>query len=92
MLRELDCDEIIETPILKDVIANGQPIPMNVRERHDFNREFRAYIELDKIMKACRLNPKTKLQAANEILVRLRQRFYSVDETMKASHLLRFIS
>jgi hypothetical protein len=29
-------------------------------------------------------------KTANEILVRLRQRFHSVDETMKASHLLRY--
>jgi hypothetical protein len=35
MLRELDCDEVIETPIPKDVDANGQPIDMNVRERQD---------------------------------------------------------
>jgi hypothetical protein len=60
-------------------------------------RELRAYKEKDKIayariMKACRLNPKTKLlcergtlTTANEILVRLRQRFRLVDETMKAS-------
>jgi hypothetical protein len=48
-----------------------------------------------KIMKACRLNPKTKLlcesdyfKTANEILVRLRQRFHSVDETLKAFHRL----
>ena len=102
MLREYDCDEIIETPIPKDVDANGNPIPMNARERQDFNRELRAYKEKDKIayariMKACRLNPKTKLlcetgnlKTANEILLRLRQRFHSVDETMKASHLLRY--
>jgi hypothetical protein len=75
---------------------------MNVRERQDFNRALRAYKELDKIAyaritKACRLNPKTKLlcesgnfKTANEILVRHRQRFHSVDETMKASHLLRY--
>jgi hypothetical protein len=102
MLREHDCDEIIETPIPKDVDANGNPIPMNARERQDFNQELRAYKEKDKIvyariMKACRLNPKTKLfcesgtlKTANEILLRLRQRFHSVDETMKASHLLRY--
>jgi hypothetical protein len=45
-------------------------------------------------MKACRLNSKTceseNVKIANEILVRLRQRFHSVDETMKASHLLRY--
>jgi hypothetical protein len=86
MLRELDCDEVIETPIPKDVDAAGAPIPMNARERQDFNRELRAYKELDKvayyarIMKACRLNPKTKnlcetgnFKMANKILVRLRQ-------------------
>jgi hypothetical protein len=95
MLRELDCDEIIKTPIPKDVDANGVPIPMNARERQDFNRALRDYKPLEKIayariMKACRLNSKTKLlcesgnfKTANEILVRLRQRFHSVDETMK---------
>jgi hypothetical protein len=36
MLRELDCDEVIETPIPKDVDAAGNPIPMNARERQDF--------------------------------------------------------
>jgi hypothetical protein len=49
MLREHDCDEIIETPIPKDVNANGNPIPMNVRERQDFNRALRDYKEKDKI-------------------------------------------
>jgi hypothetical protein len=56
--------------------ANGQPIPMNARERHDFNRELRAYKELDKtayarIMKACRLNPKTKLLCERVAISRL---------------------
>jgi hypothetical protein len=49
MLQELDCDEVIETPISKDVDANGQPIDMNVRERQVFDRALRAYKELDKI-------------------------------------------
>jgi hypothetical protein len=50
MLREHDCDEIIETPIPKDVDANnGNPIHMNARERQDLNRELRAYKEKDKI-------------------------------------------
>jgi formiminotetrahydrofolate cyclodeaminase len=62
MLREHDCDEIIETPIPNNVDANWNPIPMNAREQQDFNRELRAYQEKDKIayeriMKACRLNP-----------------------------------
>jgi hypothetical protein len=42
MLRELDCDEVIEIPIPKDVDAAGAPVPMNARERQDFNRELRA--------------------------------------------------
>jgi hypothetical protein len=92
-----------ETPIPNDLDAKGIPIPVNARERHDVTRELRAYKEKDKIayakiMKACRLNPKTKLlyksgtlNTANEILVRLRQRFHSTDKTMKASsHLLRY--
>jgi hypothetical protein len=104
MLRELDCDEVIETPIPKDVDAAENPIPMNARERQDFNRDLRAYKEMDKvayarIMKACRLNPKTKnlcetgnFKTANEILVRLRQRFHTMDDMVKASHFLRYSS
>jgi hypothetical protein len=103
MLREFDCDEIIETPIPKDVDANnGAPIVMNARECADYERQLREYKAKDKlaypkIMKACRVNPKTKslcetanLKTAHEILVRLRQRFHSVDDTVKASHLLRY--
>jgi hypothetical protein len=41
MLRELDCDEVIETPIPKDVDAAEGPISMNAREKQDFNRELR---------------------------------------------------
>jgi hypothetical protein len=47
MLRELDCDKAIETPIPKDVDAAGAPIPMNARERQDCNRELRAYKEIN---------------------------------------------
>ena len=102
VLREFDCDEFIETPIPKDVDDNGVPIPMNARERADFDRRLREYREKDRIaypriMKACRINPKTKnltetggFKTAHEILVRLRQRFHSVDEMVKAAHLLRY--
>ena len=102
MLREFDCDEIIEIPIPKDVDANGAPIVMNARERADYERLLREYkakdkIAYPKIMKACRINPKTKslcetanLQTAHEILVRLRRRFHSVDDMVMASHLLRY--
>jgi hypothetical protein len=86
------------------VDAAGNPIPMNARERQDLNRELRAYKEMDKvayarIMKACRLNPKTKnlcetgnFKTANEIIVRLRQRFHTINDMVKASHLLRYSS
>jgi hypothetical protein len=60
---------------------------MNARERADYERQLREYKSKDKIaypkiMKACRVNPKTKslcetanLKTANEILIRLRQRY-----------------
>jgi hypothetical protein len=104
MLRELDCDEVTETPIPKDVDAAGAPISMNAKERQDFNRDLRAYKEMDKvayarIMKACRLNPKTKnlcetgnLKTANEILVRLRQRFHTIDEPTWSRRLTFFVT
>lgn len=102
ILREFDCDEIIETPIPKDVDANGAPIPMNARERAEFERKLKDYKDKDKfayprLMRACRLNPKTKnlcetgnFKTANEILVRLRQRFHMVDDMVKAAHLLQY--
>jgi hypothetical protein len=104
VLREFDCDEMIETPIPKDVDANGNPIVMNARERAEFDRKLKEYKDKDeiaypKIMQACRLNPQTKslcktsdFSTANEILVRLRQRFHSVDAMVNASHLLRYLS
>jgi hypothetical protein len=104
VLREFDCDEIIETPIPKDVDANGNPIVMNARERAEFDRKLKKYKDKDKIaypkiMQACRQNPQTKslcetgdFSTANEILVRLRQRFHSVDAMVKASHILRYSS
>jgi hypothetical protein len=94
VLREFDCDEMIETPIPKDVDA---------RERAEFDRKRKQYKDKDniaypKILQACRQNPQTKslcetgdFSTANEILVRLRQRFHSVDAMVKASHLLRYI-
>jgi hypothetical protein len=41
MLREFDCDEIVETQIPKDVNANEVPMPMNARERQQFNCQLR---------------------------------------------------
>lgn len=101
-LRRYDADEVLDTPIPSDLDANGVPIVMNARERQQFDRDLAAYKQKDKIaypeiMKACYKNPKTKnlcetggFKTANEILTRLRKRFSSVDETVKASHLLRY--
>jgi hypothetical protein len=50
MLREFDCDDIIETPIPKDVDANGVQIVMNARQRADFDRDdLQAYKDKDKM-------------------------------------------
>ena len=101
-LRRFDADDVLDTPIPKDHDANGVPIVMNARDRQQFDRELAAYKAKDKIaypeiMKACYKNLKTKnlcetggFTTANEILTRLRKRFSSVDETVKASHLLRY--
>jgi hypothetical protein len=101
-LRRYDADDVLDTPIPKDHDANGVPIVMNARDRQQFDRDLAAYKEKDKIaypeiMKACYKNLKTKnlcetggFTTANEILTRLRKRFSSVDETVKASHLLRY--
>lgn len=103
-LRQFDADEVLDSPIPKDTDENGNPIPMNARERAEFNRELADYKAKDRIayshiMKACRLNPKTKnltetggMKTGHEILLRLRQRFHSVDEMVKAQHLLRYYS
>jgi hypothetical protein len=58
VLREFDCDEMIETPIPKDVDANGNPIVMNAREIAEFDRKLKQYKDKDKIaypkiMQAC---------------------------------------
>jgi hypothetical protein len=101
-LRRFDADDVLDTPIPKDHDANGVPIVMNARDRQQFDRDLAAYKAKDKIaypeiMKACYKNLKTKnlcetggFTTANEILTRLRKRFSSVDETVKASHLLRY--
>ena len=101
-LRRYDADDVLDTPIPTDRDANGVPIVMNARDRQQFDRDLAAYKAKDKIaypeiMKACYKNLKTKtlcetggFRTANEILTRLRKRFSSVDETVKASHLLRY--
>lgn len=101
-LRRYGAEHVLDTPIPSDKDANGVLIVMNARERADFERNLKEYKEKDNIaypelMKACYKNPKTKnlcetggFTTAYEILTRLRKRFSSVDETVKASHLLRY--
>ena len=99
-LRRYGAEHVLDTPIPSDKDANGVLIAMNARERADFERNLKEYKEKDNIdipelMKACYKNPKTKnlcetggFTTAYEILTRLRKRFSSVDETVKASQLL----
>jgi hypothetical protein len=86
-------------PTDKDV--NGNPIPMNARDRADFDRRVKEYKEKDNIaypelMKACYKNPKTEslcetsdLKTAHEIVARLEKRFRVVNDAAKAAQLLR---
>ena len=81
---------------------NGVPIVQTAAQRRAFDQECIEYDALDNIafsdlMKACRMNPRTKhlsetggFQTAYELLQRLRQRFFNVDEVAKASHLLQY--
>ena len=103
-LRRYGAEEVLDTPMPSDKDANGNPIPMNARDRADFDRQVKEYKEKDNIaypelMKACYKNPKTKslcetsgLRTAHEILVRLEKRFRVVNDAAKAAQLLRYSS
>jgi hypothetical protein len=104
-LRKTNSHKVLEEPRpTEEVDEDGDPIPMNQAQRQRFQREVEAYDELDNIafselMKACRLNPKTKnlcetggFETAYDLLTRLKTRFHNVDEMTKASHLLRYHS
>lgn len=103
-LRKTNSHTVLDHPRPDDVDPNGNPIQMNQAQRQRFQRERDAYDEKDNIafselMKACRLNPKTKNlsetgghKTAFELLARLKTRFHNVDELTKASQLLRYHS
>ena len=103
-LRKTNSHTVLDHPRPVDVDPNGNPIPMNQAQRTRFQREQDAYDAMDNIafselMKACRLNPKTKnlcetggYKTSFELLARLKSRFHNVDELTKASHLLRYHS
>lgn len=103
-LRKVGAHLILDQPRPKDVDANGVPIPMNAQQRRVYETSLTDYDKFDNIayselMKACRINPKTKnlsetggFATAHDLLVRLRQRYNNIDEIAKASHLLHYHS
>ena len=82
--------------------AQENLIPMNAQQRRTLNDEVAKYDRLDNIafsdlMKACCQNPKVKklsetgeFDTAFELLQRLRQRYYTVDNITKAKHMLNY--
>ena len=104
-MRPSGAHTVLEHDIPQDIDPQGQPIPMtNNAERNRFNREVREYNELDNIafadlMKACRVNPRTKslcetgqYNTSFALMNRLKQRYHTLDDMTKASHLLRYHS
>ena len=75
---------------------------MNAQQRHVFNDDLAEYdcfdnIAFSDLMKAYRQNPKVKslsetgeFNTAFELLQRLCQRCYTVDDIMKAAHMLQY--
>jgi hypothetical protein len=64
-LRRYSAEEVLDNPMPTDKDVNGNPIPMNARDRADFDRRVKEYKEKDNIaypelMKSCYKNPKTK--------------------------------
>ena len=93
---------VLDRPRPSDLDAQGNPIPMNAQQRRTFNDEVAKYNRLDNIafselIKACRQNVKAKnlsetgkFNTAYELLQRLRQRYYTVDDITKAKHMLNY--
>ena len=94
-LRRYGAEEVLDNPMPTD--KDGNLIPMNARDRAEFDRRVKEYKEKDNIaypelMKACYKNPKTKnlcetsgLKTAHEILARLEKRFRVVNDAAKAA-------
>ena len=101
-LRKEGAHVVLDRPRPSDQDAQGNPIPMNAQQRRTFNDEVAEYDRLDNIafselMKACRQNVKVKnlsgtgeFNTAYELLQRLRQRYYTVDDITKAKHMLNY--
>ena len=99
-LRKAGAHVFLDQPRPSDLDAQGNPIPMNAQQRRTFNDEVAEYNRLDNIalselIKACRQNVKVKnlsesgeFNTAFELLQRLRQRYYTVDDITKAKHML----
>jgi hypothetical protein len=101
-LRKTASHSVLDRPRPQDTDAAGVPIPMNAAQRRTYEQECSDYDKMDNIayselMKACRRNPRAKhlsetggFKTAYALLARLRQRFFMVDEVVKASHLLQY--
>ena len=93
---------VFDRPRPSDLDAQGNPIPRNAQQRRTLNDEVAEYDRLDSIafsdlIKACRQNVKVKnlsetgeFNTAFELLQRLRQRYYKVDDITKAKHMLNY--
>ena len=98
-LRKAGAHVVLDRPRPSDLDAQGNYIPMNAQQRRTFHDEVAEYDRLDNIafselMKACRQNVKVKnlsetgeFNTAFDLLQRLRQRYYTVDDITKAKHI-----
>ena len=96
-LRKAGAHVVLNRPRPSDLNAQGNPIPMNSQQRRTFNDVVAEYDRLDNIAfweltRACRQNVKVKnlsetgkFNTANELLQRLQQRYYTVDDITKAN-------
>ena len=103
-LRKTNSHSAIAGPRPSDRDAQDQPLVLTQAERRHLVTSQTQYDAADNIayselMKACRLNPKTKTLCesglhvtAYALLGKLRQRFNNVDEITKAAHLLKYHS
>ena len=100
-LRKAGAHVILDRPRPSDLDAQGNPIPMNAQQRRTFNDEVAEYDRLDNIAFSELINVPTKCQRENlsetsefntayELLQRLRQRYYTVDDITKAKHMLNY--
>ena len=99
-LRKAGAHVVLDRPRPSDLDAQGNPIPMNAQQRRTFNDEVAEYdrlvnIAFSELMKACRQNVKVKnlsetgkFNTAYELLQRLQQCYYPVDDLAK--HMLNY--